>query len=270
MRISIIHVNTEVVSAPYAKLVEKNFDKAKRDDTVISHRYVRRLKRATDTVLALPILLNKVDVVEQFLAAHDEGVDAAMVACSGDPGVLEARSIVSIPIVGPMEAALHLACMYGFKIGIVTVAERSWSEYCEQMTIGYGLGTRLAGVQRISVPSHEAFTLGFSRPEVVANEIARSAQVLIERGANAIVIGSAGLSVIASSVDLAQVSGVPIFDCLTAGLKMAELRADLHRKRGVPETCRVGYTEQLPSKDLNRLAELFGLHRISDTRSPRG
>jgi len=268
MRICIIHVNTEQVSAPYANLMEDNLNKAKRDDTAIFHRYVPRLKRATDTVLALPILLNKIDVVEQFLAAGNSGFDAAMVACSGDPGVLEARSIVSMPVVGPMEAALHLACMYGFKIGIVTVADRSWSEYCEVMAVGYGLSSRLAGVRRISIPSQEAFTKGFVNPAIVVSEIEAASTKLIEQGANAIVIGSAGLSVIASSVGLVQVSGVPIFDCLTVGLKFAELRADLTIKRHVPATSRVGYTELLPTKDLDRLTALFGLS-CSDT-TPRG
>ena len=140
MKICIVHVNCEELSGPYTKLIDANFARAKRADTEITHRYVRRLKRATDTVFPLPILLNKVDVVERFIAAGNEGFDGAMVACSGDPGVAEARSIVSMPVIGPMEAALHLACTYGRKVGIVTVADRSWSEYCEMMTDAYGLG----------------------------------------------------------------------------------------------------------------------------------
>lgn len=261
MKICVVHVNCEELSGPYTKLIDANFARAKRDDTVVVHRYVRRLKRATDTVFAFPILLNKVDVVERMIAADREGFDAAMVACSGDPGVAEARSIATMPIVGPMEAALHLACMYGHKIGIVTVADRSWSEYCEIMTGAYGLSGRLAGVGRIAVPSQQAFTEGFADPEPIAREIERTARDLVDRGASAVVIGSAGLSVIASTAGLARVEGmgVPIFDCLNVGLKFAELRADLTRKCGVPEVGRVGYTERLAPKDVARLIDLFGL-----------
>lgn len=261
MRICVVHVNCEEMSRDYTKLIDANFQRAKRDDTVIVHKYVRHLKRATDTVFPYPNLLNKVDVVERFIEADREGFDGAMVACSGDPGVPEGRSLVSMPVVGPMEAALHLACAYGHKIGIVTVADRSWSEYCEMMTHAYGLSGRLAGVARISIPSKEAFTTGFVTPHVVASEIEAQARSLATQGANAIVIGSAGLSVIASSVGLAEVSGegVPIFDCLTVGLKTTELRVDLSKKLGIPQSSRLGYFQRLSTKDVDRLRALFGL-----------
>lgn len=259
MKISIVHVNCEELSGPYLKLLDANFNRAKRDDTVLEHRFVRRLKRATDTVFPFPILLNKVDVVEQFLEAGRGGADGMMVACSGDPGVAETRTLVSAPVVGPMEAALHLACAYGYKIGIVTVADRSWSEYCEMMVNSYGLGTRLAGVGRINIPSMEAFTVGFENPEIVAKAVAETSSELVEQGADVIVIGSAGLSVMSSAAGLTHTpnSGAPIFDCLTVGLKMTELRVDLTRKFGLPETSRVGYGERMAEKDVARLVRLF-------------
>lgn len=260
MKISVVHVNCEELSGPYTELIERNFNRAKRDDTIIEHRYVRRLKRASDTVFAFPILLNKVDVVEQMIAAGRAGADGVMVACSGDPGVAEGRTLLPVPVVGPMEAALHLACSYGYKVGIVTVADRSWSEYCEMIAQNCGLGTRLAGVKRIKIPSMEAFTVGFQNPEIVAKAVAETSNELVEDGADAIVIGSAGLSVMSSAAGLARTeSNAPIFDCLTVGLKMTELRVDLTKKFGLPETSRIGWGEQLGQKDVGRLANLFGM-----------
>ena len=259
MKISVVHVNCEALSGAYTRLIEANFNRAKRADTVLEHRYVRRLKRASDTVFPFPILLNKVDVVEQILAAGRGGADGVMVACSGDPGVAEGRTALSVPVVGPMEAALHLACGYGYKIGVVTVADRSWSEYCEMMVNAYGLGSRFAGVKRIAIPSMEAFTVGFENPQVVAKAVAEAASELVEqRDADAIVIGSAGLSVMSSAAGLTRTaSGAPIFDCLTVGLKTAELRVDLSQQFGLPEASRVGYSERLPDKDIARLTRLF-------------
>ncbi len=261
MKISIVHVNCEALSGTYTRLISANFNRAKRDDTVLEHRYVRRLKRASDTVFAFPILLNKVDVVEQIIAAGRGGADGVMVACSGDPGVAEGRTLLPVPVVGPMEAALHLSCAYGYKIGIVTVADRSWSEYCEMMANAYGLGSRLAGVKRIKIPSMEAFTVGFEKPEVVAKAVAETASELVEDGAGAIVIGSAGLSVMSSAAGLTQTpdTSVPIFDCLTVGLKMTELRVDLTKKFGLPEAGRAGFGERLSDKDTSRLTSLFGM-----------
>lgn len=259
MKIGVIHVNAEKYSGLYTKLIDANFARAKADGTEILHKYVARLRRATDTVFAYPTLLNKVDVVEQILAAASEGADAVMVACSGDPGVAEARTLVSIPVVGPMEAALHLACAYGRKVGIVTVKDRSWVEYCEMLAESCGLGDRLSGIRSIQTPSATAFNEGFSQPEVIAREIAENAAALIEAGANSIVIGSAGLSVMASAAGLSSVPNydAPIFDCLSVGLKTAELRADLHKKLGVPACSRVGWGERMSEADSDRLRKLF-------------
>jgi len=261
MKLAVIHVNAEKYSGLYTELIDGNFRRSKADDTEIVHKYVSRLRRATDTVFAYPTLLNKLDVVEQALVARAEGADAVMVACSGDPGVAEARTLLDVPVVGPMESALHLACTYGRKIGIVTVQDRSWVEYCEMLAHSSGLGDRLAGVRPIRTPSATAFTEGFGRPAEIAKEIAEQARALVEDGANSVVIGSAGLSVMATAAGLAEVPdlGAPVFDCLSVGFKTAELRARLQRSLGVPPCSRVGWSERLSDGDLGRLRKLFQL-----------
>ena len=110
-----------------------------------------------------------------------------------------------------MEAALFTACMHGYKFGIVTVADRRWAEYCEDMTVRYGIRGRLSGVERISIPSAEAFTQGFLDLDRMGKEILDKSKKLVEGGANSIVIGSAGLSTMASA---AGISMVPGYDAL--------------------------------------------------------
>jgi allantoin racemase len=261
MRICVVNVNQEAVSGPYTKVLTENFNRIKRDDTAIGWKYVKGLKRATDTVVSYFNQLNKTEIIECFYQAAKEGYDGAMVACSGDPGVYEAREITDIPVVGPMEAALMLACMYGYKIGIVTTADRRWSEFCEDLTVRYGIHSRLAGVERISIPSKEAFTKGFLDVNWVSKGIEEKSKKLIEEGANSIVIGSAGLSTIASAAKLYKVAeyDAPIFDCLSVGLKMLELRVDLHQKMGIPPASRAGAHERLSDEDTQRVRVLFGL-----------
>ena len=261
MKLGIVHVNQEKMSGPYTDLITANFNKVKNADTVLVHKYVKHLKRATDTVFIYPTLLNRVDVVECIVSAVQDGCDGVLVACSGDPGVEEGRTLVNVPVVGPMEAALHLACTYGHKVGIVTVADRSWKEFNEMMAVKYGIAGRLAGVRQIDVPSSEAFTRGFMEPKLVVDAIARQAKLLVEEGANSIVLGSAGMSVMASSAGLSRVPeyDAPIFDCLSVGLKVAELKMTLQQKLGVPEYSRVGLGERMSDKDTNRLRTLFEL-----------
>lgn len=260
MKICIVNINEESVSGPYTELLTKNFNKVKRDDTELGWKYVKRLKRASDTVMSYFIQLNRTDIIECMYQASREGYDAIMVACSGDPGVYEASEIIDIPVVGPMEAAMLTACMFGNKFGILTVEDRRWAEYCEELTVRYGLKSRLSGVERISIPSSDAFTKGFLDLPWIGKELIAKSQKLIDGGANSIVIGSAGLSTMASAAGICKVPecNAPIFDCLSAGLKMAELRTDLHKKLGMPPVSRVGAHELLRPKDIARVRSLFG------------
>lgn len=262
MKICVVNVNEESVSGPFTELLTANFNRVKHPQTELGFKYVKSLRRATDTVSAFFVQLNKTHVIECFHQAFKEGYDGAMVACSGDPGVYEAREITDFPVVGPMEAALFLACMHGYKFGIVTVEDRRWAEYCEEMTVRYGVRNRLSGVARISIPSAEAFTRGFSEIDWIAKEIAEKSKKLVADGANSVVIGSAGLSTLASAAGLFKVAeyDAPIFDCLCAGLKMTELRADLHKKCDMPPVSRAGAHERLSEKDIQRGQKLFGLN----------
>jgi len=261
MKLCIVHINQEAVSGPYTKLLTDNFNRVKREDTVLSHKYVKSLKRATDTIVSYFIQLNRTDIIDCFRSAAKEGFDGAMVACSGDPGIPEAQDITNIPIVGPMEAALFTSCMYGRKFGILTVAERRWAEYCEELTVRYGIHGRLAGVQRISIPSTEAFSKGFADKEWMCIELKEKSKMLIEAGANSVVIGSAGLSTIAASAGLTRLEeyDAPIFDCLSAGLKMLELRVELGQRLNIPPVSRVGSHELVKEEDVVRVNKLFGL-----------
>ena len=260
MKICIVNINEESVSGPYTELLTKNFNKVKRDDTELGWKYVKRLKRASDTVMSYFIQLNRTDIIECMYEASQEGYDAIMVACSGDPGIYEASEIIDIPVIGPMEAAMLTSCSYGNKFGILTVEDRRWAEYCEELTVRYGLHSRLSGIERISIPSSDAFTKGFGDLPWIGKELIEKSKKLIEGGANSIVIGSAGLSTMASAAGICKVPDcdAPIFDCLSTGLKMAELRADLHKKLGMPPVSRVGAHELLRPKDISRVRTLFG------------
>ena len=78
----------------------------------------------------------------------------------------------------------HLACGY-VKLGVVTA----------KTLPGQSLGNAAAsGVQRIDIPSHGAFTVGFADVAgKVAAQIEKQARVLVDV-AGAIILGSAGLS----------------------------------------------------------------------------
>lgn len=260
LKVGVVHVNTEDASGPYTELITANLDRARNEHTELVHRYVRHLRRATDTAIAYPTLLNKVDVVAEVVALAAEGVDAVFVACSGDPGVAEARSLVSIPVVGPMEAAMGLATSYGWRFGIVTVADRTWSSWLEQMVQAAGLSSRYAGLRQLVTPTATIFTEGFERPEMVRDDIQARAREMVDAGADVILIGSAGLSTFATHFRISKLDDpeVPIFDVLSVGLKFAELRAELQKQLGIPAISRAGWHSGFSRENRERVNRLFG------------
>lgn len=260
MRIGVVHVTTEAVSGPYTDMITANFERARGATTEVMHRYVSHMRRATDTAIAYPTLLNKLDVIAEMVTLEQDGADAVLVACSGDTGVSEARSVLSIPVVGPMEAAMALACSYGWRFGIVTVADRTWASWMDQVVHINGFDARYAGMRTLHTPTARVFTEGFERPSIVEVDLRARCDEVAADGADAVLLGSAGLSTFGSRFGLAATSDpeVPVFDVLSVGLKFAELRAELREQLGVPAVSRAGWHELFGADDRERVNRLFG------------
>lgn len=93
--------------------------------------------------------------------AEKSGYDAVAVSCAADPGVAVAKTLVSIPVTGPLEAALHTAAGLGGHLGVVT-AKLEGSELEHQPTTvnwlrdlvqAYGMNHRIAGIRSV-YPKH--------------------------------------------------------------------------------------------------------------------
>jgi allantoin racemase len=260
MKLCVIHINGEKGSEAYTALIDGVFNRVKQPGTEITHRYAR-LKRASDTIYAYPYYINSLDVVHRFHEASNDGFDGVMVACSGDPGVIQGRSVSKIPVVGPFAAAMHLACEYGLKFGVVTVEDRPWLEAVHMIVDANGMRSRCSGVRSIETPSKIAFTQGFVDSSSVIADIERQARRLVDEGANSVILASAGLSCIGAAASFTQIPGlgVPVFDVLTVGLKTLEMRVELTTKGGFPVTSRVGLTELQDVADTARVKAQFAV-----------
>jgi allantoin racemase len=260
MKVGVVHVTTEASSSSYTSMITETLDRAKNEHTELVHRYVGHLRRATDTAIAYPTLLNKVDIVAEICGLERDGVDAVLVACSGDPGVAEARTLVSVPVVGPMEAAMGLAMGYGWRFGIVTVEDRTWSSNMDQMVNAYGMSSRYVGQRKLATPTSVVFTKGFEEPQLVIDDIKARAREIVDDGADSILIGSGGLSTFCSYFKLSGIEDpeVPIFDVISVGLKFAEMRAELRQQVGVPAISRAGWYARYSFGDQVRVNRQFG------------
>jgi Asp/Glu/hydantoin racemase len=259
MRIGFVHMTTEETSGDYAQMISTNLNRVKEESTKVDHRFVKHLRRATDSATAYPMVLNQADIVDEVVALAGDGADAVVVACSGDGGVAEARSVVDIPVVGPLEATMGIAVGYGWKFGVVTVDDRAWATHLDQLVHAYGFSSRYVGTRRMSTPIATVFTEGFSNPQLVLGDLTARGRELVDDGADVVLIGSGGLCAFATAGSLSRIDevDVPVLDTMAVGLKVAEMRAGLTRGLGVPAMSRVGWAARFPDRDRERVNRVF-------------
>jgi allantoin racemase len=182
------------------------------------------IESAYDEAFAIPPTL------ELVKRAEVEGHDAVVLACFSDPGLEAARAVVSIPVVGLEESALHMAATLGSRFSILTSFATRVPSKIEHVH-ALGLGGRLASIRPLdmSVLDMDA------RPALAQRRILKQARLAAsEDGAEVIVLGCAGLAGYASALEAAL--GVVVLDPSPIALKTAELMVALklrHSKRGL-------------------------------------
>jgi allantoin racemase len=187
-----------------------------------------------DHALVIPDILNKT------LAAERDGVDAVIVDCMGDPGVAAARELVSIPVIGPAEASMHLASILGHRFSVLTVLD-SQKPMVEQQVALYGLSNKLASVRAFNIPVLELEKDPATTLKTVINVSVRCVR---EDGAHVIVPGCTGLAGMAPRIQAGlaeQGCEVPVLDPPPIAMKLAEALVSLglsHSKRtyATPQT----------------------------------
>jgi allantoin racemase len=156
-------------------------------------------------------------LIQALLNAPD--VDAGIIACFDDTGLDAARSAARFPVVGICEAALVTAGQIAKRIAVVTTLPRSIVPL-QELVRRYGFAER-AVVTACDVAVLDLEKPGSGAEDKLKAEIARA----LDRGAEAIVLGCAGMADLARK--LSQEFGVPVVDGVAAAVKQAEALAAL-------------------------------------------
>jgi allantoin racemase len=163
-----------------------------------------------DEALCLPGLLAEVSSGER------DGVDGYVIACFGDPGLYAAREVARGPVVGIAEAAMHMASFIAPSFSVVTTLGRT-----------RGMAWHLAeryGMRRFcrSVRATEIAVLELAEPGSNARQqiIAECRRAIDDDGAEAIVLGCAGMADLCD--DVSRAIGAPVVEGVAAALKSVE------------------------------------------------
>ncbi|MDO9355161.1 MAG: aspartate/glutamate racemase family protein [Solirubrobacteraceae bacterium] len=154
-------------------------------------------------------------VLEEVAAGELAGVDAYVIACFGDPGLLAAREVAVGPVIGIAEAAMRTAAYLGRGFSVVTTLERTVGHTWD-LASHYGLRAQCRGVHATGIPVVELET----DPDAYAKVLAASLAALDEDGSDAIVLGCAGMADLCAR--LGADLGVPVVDGVAAATLTAQ------------------------------------------------
>ena len=153
-------------------------------------------------------------MIRNALEAERGGIDAFIIGHFQEPGLLEIRGALDIPVVGLGEATMLAALSMGRRFGLVTI-DPVFIEWHERQVRAHGLDQRLAGVHAIRVDL-EGFMRAFTdetRYAAVRADFVEQVRPLVAAGAE-VIIPAGGLPMLLFARDeqaagsrLASVSG---------------------------------------------------------------
>lgn len=180
------------------------------------------------------MLLMDWTVFQAGIDAEDQGYAAVVVDTVSDSGVRALRSRLSIPVIGPGEAAFHMAMSLGKKFTILTMWPQ-WFPLYEKTLGDYALWDRCASLRSIDTRPDVTELLAGKEEVIFAKLEAEAMAAIEEDGADVIVLGSTTMH--QSAGHLASILPIPVINPGVVAWKQAETQVALgltHSKRAFP------------------------------------
>jgi allantoin racemase len=183
-------------------------------------------------------------IVEEILKGEREGYKGAIVGCFGNLAVRQAREVAAIPIVGPGEAACHVACLLGERISILTTGAiiqyknlKSNEKYHHQFYTSIqrelqaqGLLDKIVSIRTTNRSSEGG--IGTFTEEGLTTELKAllklGRKAIEEDGADVLVLGCALMMGVADKLQADL--GIPVVDPTLTALKVAEMLISMNLK----------------------------------------
>ena len=156
------------------------------------------------------------NLVKTIIEVADEGYDAVVIGDTGDPFVSGIREYLNIPVIGPMEASLHVATLLGNKFTLITPAKYMIPRK-EKQVENYGFFRQLASVRSLNMPVSQVS----KQPEKVIELLVEQANKAIDNDGAQVIIQMCGFMV-EYYPRIAEKIGVPVIEPIRTALKTAE------------------------------------------------
>ncbi|MBN1627819.1 MAG: hypothetical protein JW944_14970 [Deltaproteobacteria bacterium] len=218
-------------------LLRKNLELVKQKDTEVTFRFPRKGLASMEAIFySYMDYLNSTTAFYAAAHAEEEGFDAVMIACAGDPMLWEIRQALNIPVVSIGESSMIMSTMMGYKFGLVAISP--YNIIGQEHNISkYGLRDRSVGVRAIPESGDEQ-VMAMQDAHHTIEAFKKVARELIYDGAEIIIPGCALMSPamrFAPGAEkeypngLTEVDGVPVADVVGDTIKMAEMLVSLKK-----------------------------------------
>ena len=139
----------------YNDYMTEVLNRTKSPNTSVTVRHLNLPDEYSKSVMLpnIPVYLN--EIVAEVVKAEAQGFDSVIVGCCTDPALSDSQRSVSIPVIGPLKAAITLANLYDKDITILSPDEHDWKRthtWTRNLLRSYGLLDRLAEIR--FVPMH--------------------------------------------------------------------------------------------------------------------
>ena len=205
--------------------------------------------------------LHKEQFIRNALIAEKAGYDAVFIGTIPDVGLIEARALVDIPVIGYGQASMHMASMLGSKIGIVNFL----APLADQLRFNaqqYGLSQKLGPIVQANIGFYDIME-GYKNPQPIIDKFITAAETAIAQGADVIIPGEGPMNIFLATHHIHHVGNVPVIDSFGTGIKMCESLVDLQKISGMTMT-RVGYyNEKPPTEIVEKLRDYYNLKQAA-------
>ena len=215
MKIKLINPNTTAsLGEELKKLAQQHVREGTEILAVSSSMGPASIESYYDEYLAIPGVFAEIEKGEQ------EQVDAYVIACFGDPGLLGAREITDKPVIGIAEAAMIMASMLAPTFSLLISLPRSRHSF-EHVIQQYGMQHRCRSIRATSLS-----VLDIHEGEATLTRLQEACRQAVEEDhAEAILLGCAAMSTYREALQASL--GVPVIDGTLAAVKFCEALVDL-------------------------------------------
>jgi allantoin racemase len=168
-----------------------------------------------------------------------------VIGTSQDPGLIEARAWVSIPVLGYGETAAHVATMIAQRVSFVGFIPELEDPITQNMR-RVGLGQRLGPFAFVSTGPHSVEAAFGGDPGPFVDAFHQAARGAVEGGAEAIVPADGLTNEIVAAAGVRDVDGAVVIDANGVLVKMAEAFVEFQRLGILTKPRRGDYTRAGP------------------------